>query len=57
MELVDPERVVPLLKELCRSCITWEDADRLAMDALGLIVRKDPDGWLGAIERDVEPSR
>ena len=50
MELVDPERIVPLLKELCRSCITWEDADRLAMDTLESIVRKDPDGWLSAME-------
>jgi 3-methyladenine DNA glycosylase AlkD len=50
MELVDPERVVPLLKEMCRTCITWEDADRLAMDALEPIVRKKPEQWLSAIE-------
>lgn len=50
MELVDPETIVPLLMELCRSCLTWEDADRLAMDALEPIVRVKPDRWLGAIE-------
>jgi 3-methyladenine DNA glycosylase AlkD len=50
MELVDPEQVMPLLKELCRTCITWEDADRLAMDALEPIVRKKPEQWLSAIE-------
>jgi 3-methyladenine DNA glycosylase AlkD len=50
MELVDPERVLPLLRELCRTCITWEDADRLAMDALEPIVRKKPEQWLGTME-------
>jgi len=50
MELVEPEEVMPLLKELCRTCITWEDADRLAMDALEPIVRKKPEQWLSAIE-------
>jgi 3-methyladenine DNA glycosylase AlkD len=50
MELADPERVLPLLKELCRTCITWEDADRMAMDAVEPIVRKKPGQWLGAME-------
>ena len=50
IELVDPERILPLLKELCRTCITWEDADRLAMDALEPIVRKKPEQWLSAME-------
>ena len=34
MELVAPQTIIPLLMDLCRSCVTWEDADRLAMDAL-----------------------
>jgi len=50
MELVDPDTIVPLLMELCRTCVTWEDCDRLAMDALEPIVRKYPEEWLGAIE-------
>lgn len=50
MELVEPEVVMPLLKEICRTCITWEDADRLAMDALEPIVRKEPEHWLHAME-------
>lgn len=50
MELVEPETIIPLLKELCRTCITWEDADRLAMDALEPIIRKKPDEWLDSIE-------
>ena len=50
IELVNPARVMPLLMELCRTCITWEDADRLAMDALEPIVRKQPEQWLGALE-------
>lgn len=47
MELEDPWTVVPLLYSMCRSCVTWEDADRLAMDALEPIVRKRPEEWLG----------
>jgi 3-methyladenine DNA glycosylase AlkD len=50
MELACPEKVVPLLKEMCRSCLTWEDVDRLAMDALEPMVRKRPAEWLGATE-------
>jgi 3-methyladenine DNA glycosylase AlkD len=50
IELVDPETVVPMLQMLCRTCHTWEDADRLAMDALEPIVRKEPEGWLPRLE-------
>lgn len=50
MELADPARLVPLLRDMCRTCLTWEDADRFAMYAVEPIVRKDPDEWLGAIE-------
>ncbi len=50
MELAAPDTVIPELMELCRTCLTWEDADQLAMNGLEPIVRKDPDGWLGAID-------
>ena len=50
MELTSPEKVVPLLREMCRTCLTWEDVDRLAMDALEPIVRKKPEEWLSAPE-------
>jgi 3-methyladenine DNA glycosylase AlkD len=50
MELTSPEKVVPILREMCRTCLTWEDVDRLAMDALEPIVRKDPEEWLSAPE-------
>jgi len=50
MELADPSLVVPLLRNMCRSCITWEDADRMAMDALEPIVRKNPGEWLPRVE-------
>jgi hypothetical protein len=49
-ELVGPETIIPLLRELARTCVTWEDANRLAMDALEPIVRKDPQRWLPSIE-------
>ncbi len=49
MEPVDPERIIPLLREVCKRCITWEDADHLAMDALEPVVRKQPEAWLGEI--------
>lgn len=51
MELANPETIVPLLMELCRTCVTWEDADQMAMRALEPIVRKEPETWLGAMER------
>jgi 3-methyladenine DNA glycosylase AlkD len=50
MELKDPKLVIPILVELCRTCITWEDADQLAMRALEPIVRKAPHLWLSAME-------
>ena len=50
MELAAPETILPLLKELCQTCITWEDADRLAMDALEPVIRKAPQQWLDSIE-------
>ena len=50
MELADPETIVPLVMELCRTCVTWEDADQLAMSALEPIVRKKPEQWLPAME-------
>ena len=50
MELTCPEIIVPLLKEMCRTCLTWEDVDRLAMDALEPIVRKKPEQWLSVTE-------
>ncbi len=50
MELTCPEKIVPLLREMCRTCLTWEDVDRLAMDALEPIVRKKPEEWLSAME-------
>ena len=50
MELAAPETVIPLLMELCRTCVTWEDADQLAITALDPIVRKKPEAWLPAME-------
>jgi 3-methyladenine DNA glycosylase AlkD len=50
MELAKPETIVPLVMELCRTCVTWEDADRLAMYALEPVVRKQPEVWLDVLE-------
>ena len=50
MELADPETIIPLLMTLCRTCVTWEDADQMAMSALEPIVRKRPEQWLSAME-------
>ena len=50
MELADPETIIPLVMELCRTCVTWEDADQLAMSALEPIVRRKPEQWLSAME-------
>ncbi len=50
IELSEPAKTIPILRDLCRTCYTWEDADRLAMDAIEPIVRKEPERWLGEIE-------
>ncbi|MBN1219911.1 MAG: DNA alkylation repair protein [Anaerolineae bacterium] len=50
MELATPDKIMPLVMELCRTCISWEDADQLAMNALEPIVRKKPAQWLSAME-------
>ncbi len=50
MELADPKLILPLVIELSRTCVTWEDADRAAMYALEPIVRKSPKEWLPSIE-------
>jgi 3-methyladenine DNA glycosylase AlkD len=46
MELADPERIVPVIQELARSCVFWEDCDQLAMKALEPVLRRDPADWL-----------
>jgi 3-methyladenine DNA glycosylase AlkD len=50
MELAAPEGVVPVIYEMARTCLTWEECDQLAMRALEPIVRKQPEQWLSAIE-------
>ena len=50
MELAEPGKIEPLVMELCRTCISWEDADQLSMNALEPIVRKKPAQWLNAME-------
>jgi len=50
MELTAPETILSLLRRLCPDCVTWEDCDRLAMDALEPIVRKEPEKWLASLE-------
>lgn len=54
MTMVEPETLVPMLKEVCRNCITWEDADRLAMDAVEPIVRKYPERWMNEMAHWLE---
>jgi 3-methyladenine DNA glycosylase AlkD len=46
MELADPETVVPVIYDLAKTCVFWEDCDQLAMKALEPILRKDPGSWL-----------
>jgi len=50
MELAAPDGVMPVVVELARSCLAWEDCDQLSMRALEPIVRKDPEHWLAAME-------
>jgi 3-methyladenine DNA glycosylase AlkD len=50
MELTAPDQILPILLELCRTCVTWEDADQLSMRALEPIIRKEPHRWLPALD-------
>ena len=50
MELAEPKKIEPLVMELCRTCISWEDVDQLSMNALEPIVRQKPEQWLGVLE-------
>mgnify|MGYP001826854377 CR=1 FL=1 len=50
MELADPATIIPVLRRLCQTCLTWEDADQLAMNGLEPIVREQPNQWLSAVE-------
>jgi 3-methyladenine DNA glycosylase AlkD len=49
MELAAPETVMPVVRDLARTCLAWEDCDQLAMRALEPIVRQVPEVWLPAI--------
>jgi len=49
LELTAPDTIMPLLRECCRGCASWEDADRLAIDALEPVVRRLSDEWLTRI--------
>lgn len=50
MELMAPEVVIPVIRELAQTCVTWEDCDQLAMSALEPIVRKDPEDYLATLD-------
>jgi 3-methyladenine DNA glycosylase AlkD len=54
MELAAPETIVPVIRELARSCVFWEDCDQLAMKALEPILRRDPAHWLERLGAWVE---
>jgi hypothetical protein len=41
---------MPVVVELARTCVAWEDCDQLAMRALEPIVRKRPEQGLAAME-------
>ncbi len=50
MQLAAPQQVIPLIHELAKTCVTWEDCDQLAMSALEPIVRKEPAEYLAVLE-------
>jgi len=50
LEMQHPDRVIPEIRSLCQSCITWEDCDQLAMRALEPAVRRNPERWLPDIK-------
>ena len=54
MELAAPEKVMPVVEEMARTCATWEDCDQLAMRALEPVVRKEPESYLPAMKHWIE---
>ena len=50
MELAAPDTVIPVVREMARSCVTWEDCDQLAMRALEPVIRKEPETYLDLLE-------
>jgi len=54
MELAAPEKVVPVIQEMARTCTNWEDCDQLAMRALEPVVRKEPDRYLSTMKYWIE---
>jgi len=50
LALAEPAKVLPVLQEMAGTCVTWEDADRLAMDGVEPVVRQKPQAWLGTLE-------
>jgi len=54
MELAAPDRVIPAIEEMARTCVAWEDCDQLAMRALEPVVRREPETYLVMLERWVE---
>jgi len=46
----NPDTVLPLLREAARTSVTWEDSDRLAMDALGPVVNLKPAAGVASLE-------
>lgn len=50
MELVAPDKILPVVLQLAPTCVTWEECDQLAMRALEPVVRKRPDEYLSVLE-------
>lgn len=52
MIISDPEKIIPVCKELVKKSVSWEDCDNMAMDGVEPVIRKDPeklrilDPWL-----------
>jgi 3-methyladenine DNA glycosylase AlkD len=51
MELVDPDRVLPAVEEMARTCVAWEDCDQLTMRALEPVFRKEPEKYVPMLDR------
>jgi len=54
MELTAPEKVMPVIEEMARTCATWEDCDQLAMRALEPVVRKESEKYLSTMQHWIE---
>lgn len=50
MELSDPQKIIPICKELVKKSVSWEECDNMAMEGVEPIIRKEPEKYLKILD-------